>query len=67
MQSGRQRFSQFYSVSEKGGLPQKLPVAYGEFGAISKNRDAEPPGALGCRVLVSVACRRTRMPQTLDR
>ncbi len=35
MQSGRQRFSQFYKVSRDGGFPEKLPVPYGEFGAIS--------------------------------
>jgi tricorn protease len=35
MESGKQRFSQFYSVSPKGGMPDKLPVPYGEFGVIS--------------------------------
>ncbi|NIR43308.1 MAG: peptidase S41 [Gemmatimonadetes bacterium] len=35
MQSGRQRFSQFYYAPRQGGLPEKLPVPYGEFGAIS--------------------------------
>ena len=35
MQSGRQRFSQFWRASKEGGLPEKLPVPYGEFGAIS--------------------------------
>lgn len=35
MQSGRQRFNQLYKVSDKGGLSDKLPVAYGEFGMIS--------------------------------
>ncbi|MDX1407388.1 MAG: Tricorn protease like protein, partial [Saprospiraceae bacterium] len=34
-ESGKQRFSQFYKVSAQGGLPDKLPVAYGEFGSIS--------------------------------
>ena len=34
-ESGSFRFNQFYSVSAKGGLPDKLPVAYGEYGAIS--------------------------------
>src|SRR5512140_3520376 len=34
-ESGRQRFNQFYSVGLDGGLPQKLPVPYGEFGASS--------------------------------
>ena len=35
MQSGRDRFNQLYRVSRDGGLPEKLPVPYGEFGAIS--------------------------------
>jgi tricorn protease len=35
MESGRQRFSQLYRVPRDGGLPEKLPVPYGEFGAIS--------------------------------
>ncbi|MDR8390097.1 PDZ domain-containing protein [Aliifodinibius sp. S!AR15-10] len=35
MKSGRQRYNQFYKVSVDGGLPQKLPVPYGEFGDIS--------------------------------
>jgi len=35
MASGRQRFSQLYRVSRSGGLPEKLPVPYGEFGAVS--------------------------------
>ncbi len=35
MQSGSNRFNQLYTVSPKGGLPKKLPVPYGEFGAIS--------------------------------
>lgn len=34
-ESGRQRYSQFYTVSVDGGLSEKLPVPYGEFGAIS--------------------------------
>ncbi|HSG81249.1 MAG TPA: PDZ domain-containing protein, partial [Gemmatimonadota bacterium] len=34
-ESGRQRFSQFYRVAAAGGLPEKLPVPYGEFGAVS--------------------------------
>ncbi|MBN2433347.1 MAG: PD40 domain-containing protein, partial [Acidobacteria bacterium] len=34
-ESGRQRFNQFYSVAATGGLPDKLPVPYGEFGALS--------------------------------
>jgi tricorn protease len=34
-ESGRQRYSQFYTVSVDGGLPDKLPVPYGEFGTYS--------------------------------
>ncbi|MFI5235049.1 MAG: PDZ domain-containing protein [Gemmatimonadales bacterium] len=34
-ESGSQRFNQLYKVSTKGGMPEKLPVAYGEFGAVS--------------------------------
>ena len=34
-ESGRQRFNQFYLVGVEGGLPEKLPVPYGEFGAFS--------------------------------
>ena len=36
-ESGRQRFSQFFLVGLDGGLPEKLPVPYGEFGAIADN------------------------------
>ncbi len=35
MQSGRDRFNQLYKLSKDGGLPEKLPVPYGEFGGIS--------------------------------
>ena len=35
MESGKQRFSQFYRLPNTGGLPEKLPVPYGEFGMIS--------------------------------
>ncbi len=34
-ESGRQRFSQFFLVKTTGGLPEKLPVPYGEFGTFS--------------------------------
>ena len=34
-ESGRQRYNQFYLVSVDGGMPEKLPVPYGEFGAYS--------------------------------
>lgn len=33
--SGRQRYRQFYRLARNGGLPEKLPIPYGEFGAIS--------------------------------
>ncbi len=36
-ESGKQRFSQFYSVGAKGGFSEKLPMAYGEYGSISPN------------------------------
>ena len=35
MESGKQRFSQFYSVPPSGGMPEKLPVPLGEFGTLS--------------------------------
>jgi tricorn protease len=35
MESGTQRYAQLYTVPKTGGLPRKLPVPYGEFGAIS--------------------------------
>ena len=35
MTSPKNRFNQLYRVPAKGGLPEKLPVPYGEFGAIS--------------------------------
>jgi tricorn protease len=34
-ESGKQRFNQFYKVLKFGGLPEKLPLPYGEFGVIS--------------------------------
>lgn len=34
-ESGKQRFSQFYKVNKDGGLAEKLPLAYGEFGCLS--------------------------------
>ena len=33
--SEKDRFNQLYKISATGGFPQKLPVPYGEFGAIS--------------------------------
>ena len=35
--SGRQRFRQLYKISKEGGLPEKLPVPYGEIGEISQD------------------------------
>jgi tricorn protease len=35
MSSEKERFSKLYRVSRNGGLPEVLPVPYGEFGAIS--------------------------------
>ena len=35
MESGRQRFNQLYLAPSQGGMPEKLPVPYGEFGAIA--------------------------------
>ncbi|HJW30576.1 MAG TPA: hypothetical protein VJ508_15190, partial [Saprospiraceae bacterium] len=34
-ESGKQRFSQFYKVSADGGLSEKLPLAYSEYGSLS--------------------------------
>jgi tricorn protease len=36
-ESGRQRYSQFYTVDLDGGLPDKLPIPYGEFGAYAQD------------------------------
>ncbi len=35
MNSGKQRFNQFYKVSIQGGLPEQLPIPHGEFASIS--------------------------------
>jgi len=35
MASGRQRFSQLFSISAKGGMPAKLPMPYGEMASLS--------------------------------
>ncbi len=35
MNSGRQRYSQFYRVAAAGGLPEPLPVPYGEIAMLS--------------------------------
>ena len=34
-ESGRQSYSQFYLVSKEGGMPEKLPIPYGELGSFS--------------------------------
>jgi tricorn protease len=34
-ESGKQRFSQFYKVDAIGGVSEKLPMAYGEYGSLS--------------------------------
>ncbi len=34
-ESGRERFNQFYKMSKGGGLPEKLPLPYAEFGSFS--------------------------------
>lgn len=36
-ESGKERFSQFYTVPVTGGLPAKLPVPYGEFASYSSD------------------------------
>ncbi len=36
-ESGKQRFNQFYKVSDNGGLAEKLPIPYAEFGSFSPN------------------------------
>ncbi len=35
MKSGSRRFNQLYRTSAQGGLPERLPLAYGEFAALS--------------------------------
>ncbi len=39
-ESGRQRYNQFYLVGVNGGLPEKLPVPYGEFRCVLARRCA---------------------------
>jgi tricorn protease len=48
MTSPKNRFNQLYRVSAQGGLPEKLPMPYGEFGAIS------PDGKMLAYVPISV-------------
>lgn len=38
-QSGRSRFNQLYHISTEGGLAQKYPVPYGEFGALAPDQE----------------------------
>jgi len=35
MNSGRQRYNQFYAVPSTGGMPEQLPVPYGELASLS--------------------------------
>jgi tricorn protease len=35
MNSGRQRYNQFYEIAPTGGLPEQLPIPYGEFASFS--------------------------------
>jgi tricorn protease len=48
MTSPKNRFNQLYRVLAQGGLPEQLPVPYGEFGAIS------PDGRMLAYVPISV-------------
>lgn len=34
-ESGKQRFSQFYKISKDGGIAEKFPLPYAEFGSVS--------------------------------
>ncbi|MCD6597986.1 MAG: PD40 domain-containing protein, partial [Bacteroidales bacterium] len=36
-ESGRRSYNQFYLVNKKGGLPDKLPMPYGELGSFSSD------------------------------
>lgn len=36
-ESGRQRYSQFYTINKEGGMAEKLPIPYGEFGVFSSD------------------------------
>jgi tricorn protease len=36
-ESSRERFSQFYLINRNGGMAEKLPVPYGEFGSFSSD------------------------------
>jgi len=37
MTSGKDRFNQLYRVSADGGLPERLPLPYGEFGTVARD------------------------------
>jgi tricorn protease len=37
MAAGKDRFNQLYRVAATGGLPEMLPLPYGEFGAVAAN------------------------------
>ncbi|MCP4897831.1 MAG: peptidase S41, partial [bacterium] len=37
MTSGKDRFNQLYQVSSDGGLPERLPLPYGEYGSIAED------------------------------
>jgi len=37
MTAGKDRFNQFYRVPATGGLPEMLPLPYGEFGAVAED------------------------------
>jgi tricorn protease len=39
-ESGSQRFNQFYLVPAKGGLPEKLPIPYGELASFSPDGES---------------------------
>jgi tricorn protease len=40
MTSFKDRFNQLYKINATGGLPEKLPMPYGEFGAMSPDANA---------------------------
>lgn len=39
-ESEKQRYNQFYKISDRGGLPEKLPLPYGEFGSFSPDGES---------------------------
>lgn len=40
MESGKQRFNQFYKTTPEGGMPEKLVLPYGEFASISPDENS---------------------------